>query len=318
MNRKDIYSALGLTLKKFINEKEYPSIDTGMLTKKNCDEIRNHLYGLSPKEDKFKEQILHLLSKGIIEEIREKENYYTFLLIIKFKAENYLVELRLTDNYQWSFISMHYVGEESKAKTFKVMGTVLVAILLLLTFTFIKMDIYSVAAAKLFPVDQQENQEQKQKVTSTSQADVSTNEQNEKLDGTKLDLNVLKDAAKEQNYALIPISEYKELSSTVNKLQENQDKLSKELKDANQKLEANTQKSLEEQPPTKVTITIKPGMQASEIADVLYSAGLGRSKKELSQLFAELDIHNKIRAGTFEIPSNVTYFEMIKIVTRGK
>lgn len=292
MNRKLIYNALGISMKHFIAKNEYPSIDSSIISDKNCKEIRSHLYGLASDDAKLKEQMVRLLSRGIIEEIREKEDTYIFLLNITYKSEHYLVELKLKQ-FEWSFTSLHYVGEASKVKKYSVYAGLVTLMIGFIAFLFFYLVPLQSLTQKIEDVIDHQELPEPQEITENNPIDVSG-----------LSLDQIENAALQHQHKLIPITEYDELNQTIMELKERE-------KEATEKNQTSAMEA-----PGKVSITIRPGMQSSEIATLVYEAGLARSQKEISQLFTELQIHNKIRAGTFEISTDATYFDLINTLTK--
>jgi hypothetical protein len=301
MDQKFLFSALGMNVKQFLDKHSFPSIDSSIFSSEHCSEIRSHLYGMPKKDEDLKDKVVSLLLKGEIEEVRDKEGISIFLIQIKYKAEYYLVELKLK-NYQWMFSSIHFVGEVAKTGKKWFIG----AFLLLLLFLIIPV----VFAKPLFNLmDDYQSPKTNDGVTfedptqKESVPQPMTSPDNKEF--ASLSIEQVQLIAESLDYKLISSAELQQMHEEIRQIEIN----SKTIED--KKMESHPSSS----PINNVEVTITPGMQSDDIATLLFEKGLARNEHEIKQLFSELNLNKRLRAGSYNIPSNSTYLDIIRLIT---
>lgn len=65
----------------------------------------------------------------------------------------------------------------------------------------------------------------------------------------------------------------------------------------------------------KIAVTIKSGMSSESIADLLKESGLIKDTKDFLKKLGEVGMENVLKVGSFEIPENSSYDEIINILT---
>jgi hypothetical protein len=279
MQKNIILECLGLPLRTLINKHHYPSLSTADLTTQNCTEIRSHLYGVSNHDEKLKHQMIRLLLKGHIEEFDEKDQSTIIGIKIQHKSEQYLAQLKI-NQFKWSFLSLHYLGQAPKKPLVWVLGTVSILSLSFALFLLLQHGVLS-----------------NEKTTDHSENSSPPAEEEQVYVPKKtLSIEELKRIAEERQYVLITEEEHDQLLKPEEPIM--------------------TDEISTPDPPKEVTIIIHPGMTSYDIAVLLEDNGLARSVKEIEQLFIELRIQKKIRSGTFIFPSDATYIEIIHGLTR--
>jgi hypothetical protein len=277
MNKDTLVDSLGKTFKKVIAKYSYPSITPSSFSNRHCELVRTHWNGLPNNNEKLKDKIVAKLLEGYVEEIRDKGNYYIFLLNVKHKSELYLVELKL-ENYEWDFLSLQYIGEASTKSKAGIVAIFSIVFLLLLGFFATSYVTKETAAPIVEP--------------ETKTIDkLSENED--------MTVEELHQVAEKMDYILLKKDKY-------NQLQE-------EIQNKSQVIEP---KKNDENGEEDIIINIKPGMSSEDIANLLVEEGLARSTKEVRELFTQLKINSKIRAGTYSISKDSTYFDLIRQITQ--
>lgn len=67
--------------------------------------------------------------------------------------------------------------------------------------------------------------------------------------------------------------------------------------------------------PATISIEIEPGMVSQNIAKYLYQKNLIGSASDFNNYMLERDVTKKLRVGTYEIPTDASYDEIIEIIT---
>lgn len=65
-----------------------------------------------------------------------------------------------------------------------------------------------------------------------------------------------------------------------------------------------------------ITVTVKSGMSSETIAELLKTRGLVKDKEGFLRRLGELGKESILKVGSFEIPVNATYDEIINILTK--
>lgn len=65
-----------------------------------------------------------------------------------------------------------------------------------------------------------------------------------------------------------------------------------------------------------ITVTVKSGMSSETIAELLKTKGLVKDKEGFLRRLGELGKESILKVGSFEIPVNATYDEIINILTK--
>lgn len=299
MLKSEMYALLGMKLDRAIQCFNYPVLNTDIFSPKDYTKIRTHLYKASTKDEKLGQDMIRILLKGKVEELKEKDEVILIGVQFDYKAESYIAELKL-ENYIWSFQSLHYVGEVARAKKMGIwLGSTVVAMLILLFSSFFLIQHFEKRTNAV--------------LLEEANADIpSANQQNEPPANIEsVPLTDLEQIAKKMDLVLIPEDEYQSL-------------LEKKYSPSNEtniphteQTEAIQGESIEE--PTKiVTITVQPGMKAYHVAQLLVENHLADDVEEIQDFFVQQNIQYRIRSGTHQIPTDADYMDIVEILTNRK
>lgn len=122
--------------------------------------------------------------------------------------------------------------------------------------------------------------------------------------------NITLDEAKNfvtlKGYQVIPTEDWKEL----NDIKESYEQLIEEQNEA--------KPETEEEPISyhSYLLTIEPGMNSSDVSELLYQAQIIDNEKRFNQYLVENGLSTRIQIGEYELISDMTYEEIAAIITR--
>lgn len=277
---------LGKRLDKVIDQYKYPPLTQDIITDRICDQWRNILSDLPSDNETLKPYLMRRLLKSTIEEIEEMDQHLVFSLFLKHKGELYLVQLLLKD-LAWSIQSIQYVDQVRK--NYLAWGVGLGLIILLL----------AGGGWLIFKGDPDEAKEDLQKAEKVSTSPFQWDDR-----FFQLYLDEITASARAQGYVILREEDLqKEIDEQV------KERMAEEKQQGASSTPQTEQKK-------EVTITIKPGASSAEVAKILAENHLVRSEEEARELFSALKAEHKIRAGTYTIPQEATYLDIIRLITR--
>lgn len=115
------------------------------------------------------------------------------------------------------------------------------------------------------------------------------------------------DYALENNLVILTEEEYQQLNGEAN--------AAEEQKESNQE-EASNDEEKEVEEIINANLEITPGMSTQEVAQKLQELNLISNHSEFTNYIREQDLESAVKAGTFNLNSEMTIEEIVKIVTR--
>jgi hypothetical protein len=340
MKKKSLYNALGTRFYSFLKTHDYPSLGANAFSEKDCTVIRSNFYGMSHENTKLREQLITLLHKGIIEEIRDEGKEHFFLLMINYRQDQYLAEMSFV-NYDWRFESLHFVGEvPQNKKPFIYVSTILLCTIILFSvywFGFsgddgqldetpqrvlgettdegLALQAEQTAVHILEDESKAEISHQGNLVNidadshATGVTDITNSESNimDKADIhhelASLSPEQLQQLPLMQDYIVITKEDFAEMLRIIEQAHATRPLTNK----------ISTESGLSED--NLISFTIAPGMRSSEVSSLLFDLQLIPSRQEFLDLLTAYNLHRMIFAETYTVPSDISYFELIKRIT---
>ena len=303
-------NVLGMKMKEAIDKYYYPDIEPQHISAKQCSELRTILSKVPDDDHELKKLIIKRIIKGRIEEVKQQEDILAFQVSIRHKKEMYLIELELR-GLNWHVAGIQYTGKASQRPL--VWG---LSAALALSVTLFSLILLTEFGPSSVIADQSQPKKE--------------------MEANAYSLSDLKQLAKEHAYVLYTEEEFNEIvnlyieEALANERKSTADNNTGQQTDgeetandgeadpkvAEKKNDENSGQHLEETSlPETVTITVEPGMSSQDIAAMLVQENLARNEQELKELLIALDVEHEMRSGTFEIPRQSTYMEMINILT---
>lgn len=297
----EMYDLLGLKLETAIERFHLPTLDPDMFSTKDFSKLRNQLYKASSNNQQLAKQMITILLKGKIEEIKAKDKELILSVQFEYKGELYLADLKL-EHFNWSFVGIQYIGETSRMKRIGIKAGL--SILSLAILLFAAHYLIQHLNPPSIPGSGSDNQVE---TISTNQQEESSTEQ---LSEDAIFLSELKQLARQMDLVLIEENEYQqllqELSEAEGMLQENK---------AEENDDTGTENTDE-----SVTIRVTYKMTARQVAQLIVDSNLKHISDvdELTAYFVERNIHYRIRTGVHEIPLDASYEDIARILTTRK
>lgn len=276
-----------------------------MLDENLCQSFTYQLSGLPSHPERLKSKMIQLITSGTIQEVEQKETAVHIQVSFTYKSENWLIELILKGQ-TWSLGDLYYQGERSKgsytriARIMAITSFFLLSGLLIIYYCFFIQTGFPTVLSKSYVFSHIPSQSEtlKRKLSAHSGLDaIAHGEQSQHA---------------EENTEISPSSD-----SFAD--------VSPHGEDGNEEIMGHLQEEElfwgdmdEEATAEEISIQIKAGMSGYQVASILEKHDLVRSKEEIREIFSLLGIQGKIQTGTFSIPKDATYAEIIKIITEKK
>lgn len=279
-----------------------------MLDENLCQSFTYQLSGLPSHPKRLKSKMIQLINSGTIQEVEQKETAVHIQVSFTYKSENWLIELILK-GHTWSLGDLYYEGERSKGSYTKIARIIaitsffLLSGLLLVYYSFFTQTSSPTVLSKSYIFSHIPSQSEglKRKLSAHSGSGAITYE--EQSQQAKDNTEIFDPSSSSDSFADVPPYGEDGNKEIIGHL------LEEELfwEDMNEEAAAE-----------EISIEIKAGMSGYQVASILEKHDLVRSKEEIREIFSLLGIQGKIQTGTFSIPKDATYAEIIKIITEKK
>ncbi|WP_202081094.1 hypothetical protein [Caldalkalibacillus salinus] len=276
----------------------YPPINEHSFTSRDYAHIRSLLSSVPSDTQRLFKKLCRLIKHGSIDEITEHRHGLTVTLCVCHKREQYNIEMYLSyHKWAWQFKAIHFTGKQLIPTQQRVLtyATLVFCTLLLIWLWSNDSIIHTFHGEQVIGYDDSERDQPN--VTNHDEKSPPNQEDTENENVWQSQLPEFLHTYTHRQARVV------ENSSSM---------------DGKEKENLEHERHTTHNRANGIQITILPGMNSQEVAELLAEKGLARSVEEIQELFITLQVQDKIRVGTYTFEETETYMDIIERLQEGQ